>query len=334
MASSRKVVLTRRMPSDAVAKLARGGAVEVVMHDSDDPMPRDALLASVPGAAAILCTLADRVDREVLDAAGPALRVISTMSVGYSHIDVPRCVLAGVRVGFTPDVLTEATADLALALTLATARRLPEAAHAVRAGEWSSWKPFWMTGRDVYGARVGIVGLGRIGTAIARRLRLGFNCHVTYTTRTRRSRDVEAELGVTWAPLETLLRESDIVILICALTEETRGLINRTTLGLMSHHGTLINVSRGEVVVQDDLVAHLESHPDFRAGLDVTTPEPLPVDHALLRLPNCYVLPHIGSASSSCRAAMAHLLVDNALAGLDGGDMPAEVPETRRGGRV
>ncbi len=185
-----------------------------------------------------------------------------------------------------------------------------------------------MCGTDVHHKRVGIVGLGRIGEAIARRFK-GFDCSIAYTGRSGAKPEAEAALGgATWLPLPELLATSDIVVLICPLTAETRGLIGAPQLALMREGAVLINAARGEVVVQAELVAALRARPGLRAGLDVTDPEPLPVDHALLQLPNCVVLPHIGSASVACREAMAELTVRNALAALEGEKMPCEVPET------
>jgi lactate dehydrogenase-like 2-hydroxyacid dehydrogenase len=274
----------------------------------------------------------------VFRAAGPALRSVATMSVGYSNVDIAAAAASRVRVGNTPDVLTDATADLALALTLATCRRLPEALAAARGqgpSPWSSWKPFWMCGSDVHHKRVGIVGMGRIGEAIARRFK-GFSCDILYTAARGAKPEVEAALGgASFLPLDALLAEADIVVLICPLTAATRGLIGAPQLARLRDGAVLINASRGEVVVQEALVEALRARPALRAGLDVTDPEPLPPSHALLSLSNCVVLPHIGSASARCREAMAELSVENALAGLeDEAAMPAEVEETRgvRGG--
>jgi len=281
-------------------------------------------------------------------AAARHLQVIATMSVGYSHIDVPEAVKRGIRIGYTPGVLTDATADLVMALTLALARHVPAAAAAVRSGEWSSWKPYWLTGKSVGGQRVGIIGAGRIGSAVARRFK-GFGCGIHYWGRSGPKPELDAELGASWLPLPDLLRECDIVVLLCALTAETRGLLTAERLALMKHGAMLVNAARGEVICQDELVAFLRDRPDVSAGLDVTTPEPLPTDHPLLALPNCLVLPHIGSATTACRNAMAELCVDNCLAGMGvgmemravvgstdsssggggaTGHMPAEVPET------
>jgi glyoxylate/hydroxypyruvate reductase len=348
MSRAASIVVTRRLPQAVLDLVAARPATALHCWPSEtEPMPRAELLEYVRrdgGAAAIVCMLSDKIDAEVLDAAGPSLKVISTMSVGYSHIDVAACRSRGVRLGYTPDVLTDATADLVLALTLATARRLPEALTAAKDGSWAAWAPFWLCGKDLHHARVGIVGgAGRIGSAIARRL-LGFECEIAYTGRSGPKPEFEASLGgraAVWRPLEALLAESDFVILICALTPETRGLLDGARLRLMKPDAVLINASRGEVVEQEDLVQVLRERPGFRAGLDVTTPEPLPLDSPLLSLPNAVVLPHIGSASTATRTLMARMAVENALgalppsspggAGADSGKgagMPAEVLPT------
>lgn len=295
------------------------------MFESDDPPSRAELLRLVAGSSAILCTLADRIDAEVLAAAGPSLRGVSTMSVGTSHIDEVACAAAGVRVGFTPGVLTDATADLTMTLLLATLRRVPEALAAAKDGSWTSWKPYWLAGRDLSRATVGCVGFGRIGEAVMRRLR-GFDCSILYHNRSGPLAHV-AEAVARWVPLNELLSTSDIVILLCPLTPDTRGAIGAPQLALMKRESTLINVARGEVVVQEALVQALESRPDLWAGLDVTDPEPLPLDHPLLRLPNAVVFPHIGSASRACRDAMASMAIQNAIVAASDDDalvMPAE----------
>lgn len=323
------VVVTRRLPPAVLAAFAAAPATRglpVHVWDSDEPMPRAELLEYVSrdgGASALVVMLSDAVDAALLAAAGPNLAVVSTMSVGVSHIDVAACRAGGVRIGYTPGVLTEATADLVLALTLATARRLPEAAAAVTGGTWKAWSPFWLTGKDLFGATVGIVGAGRIGAAVARRLK-GFGCTLTYTGRSGPKPELDAELGATWRPMDALLAASDFVIVVCALTPETRGLLGAGALRSMKPDAVLINASRGEVVDQAALVAVLRERPGMRAGLDVCTPEPLPTDDPLLSLPNCLVLPHIGSASTQTRLAMARLAVDNAVAGVAGAPMPAQ----------
>jgi glyoxylate reductase len=278
------------------------------LWEEDRPIPRPVLLDWVHGCAGIYCLITERIDEEVLDAAGPGLRVISQMAVGVDNIDMKACSARGVPVGNTPGVLTETTADLALALMLATARRLVEAAEFLKGGRWQTWRPMELTGQDVYGSTVGIVGLGRIGKVVARRLR-GFDCRLLYTDPRQ---DAEAEaLGVTYVSFETLLKTSDIVTLHCPLMPQTRGLVGARELALMKPTAILINTSRGPVV-------DLQAGRIGAAGLDVTDPEPMPQDDPLLALPNVVVLPHIGSASVVTRTRMAQLAADNLIAGLRG----------------
>ena len=333
MATAR-VVITRRLPDHLLRVLtSRSPPLSITMHASEDEMPRAELLsalrgdaASGGGASGLLCMLSDRIDSEALAAAGGSLLVVSSLSAGFSHIDLPACARAHVRVGNTPDVLTDATADLAVALLLAVARRVVQAAASVRGGPdpWATWKPFWQVGRPIAGKRVGIVGLGRIGEAIARRL-AGFGCSLTYTGGSGPKPAVEAAIGARWQPLEELLAGSDVVILACALTPATRGLMSYERLALMRADAILVNVSRGEVIDQDALARVLRERPSMLAGLDVTTPEPLPRDSPLLALDNCLVLPHIGSATLDCREEMVRIAADNLLAGVDGVPMRAEV---------
>lgn len=324
-----KVLITRRLPASVLAAIPSGS---LILHDSDEAIPRSTLLSELHkgGVSSIICMLSDTIDKEVLDAAGPTLKCVSTMSVGYSNVAVGECLSRGVRVGHTPGVLTDCTADLVLALTLATCRRVVEASAAVRSGDWKSWKPFWMCGSDIHHKTVGIVGLGRIGQAIARRFQ-GFDCPIRYTGKSGPKPREEAELGgkdIQWLPLPQLLSTCDIIVLIIPLTPDTHGLIGKKELAMMKDDAVLINAARGEVIVQDDLVEALRERPTLKAGLDVTSPEPLPPSHPLLSLLNCTVLPHIGSASMACREAMAALSVRNALQGMAGEAMDAECPES------
>ena len=318
MSNKPTVLITRRIPAPLVERIAADCSVRY--WDSNDTLGRAELLAQAAGVDGIYCLIPDRIDAEVLDAAGPSLRVVSTMSVGVDHIDVAVCKSRNVVIGHTPDVLTETTADLTLALMLATTRRLPEAMAAVRDGSWGTWHPFWMTGIDLYGSTVGIVGLGRIGVAVARRLH-GFGCTVLYTGR-RPNEEHAAEAQASFRTLDDLLAESDIVTLHCPLTAETRHLIDAVALGKMMRTALLINTSRGPVVDQDALYAALADGTIAAAGLDVTTPEPLPTDHPLLTLPNCVVLPHIGSATVATRQRMAAIAADNLIAGVLGRSLP------------
>jgi len=319
--SKPKVLVTRRIPQAAFERVQ--AACEVRHWDSDEAIPRATLLEWIQGMDGLYCLITERIDAEVLDAAGGTLRVVSTMSVGYDHIDVAACKARGIAIGNTPGVLTETTAELALALLLATARRLPEAIDAVKQGEWSAWKPEWMVGRDVFGSTVGVVGLGRIGAAFARRL-TGFNCRILYTASQPKP-EIGAPLKAEFTDLDTLLAESDFVSLHCPLNEVTRHLVNADFLRKMKPTAMLINTTRGPVVDQEALYQALVTGVIAAAGLDVTTPEPLPPDHPLLTLPNCVVLPHIGSASIATRTKMALMAADNLTAGVSSQLLPNAV---------
>jgi lactate dehydrogenase-like 2-hydroxyacid dehydrogenase len=288
------------------------------------PPPREALLDRVRGVDGLLCLLTDRVDDELLDAAGPQLRVVSNFAVGYDNIDVAACQRRRVAVGNTPGVLTETTADLAFALLLAVARRLPEARDHVLAGRWHTWGPMLLLGKEVHGATLGLVGFGRIGQAVARRA-TGFGMRILYHTPRRGERDGDQATDATWVPLDELLTESDFVSLHTVLTEETRHLIDAAALARMKPGAILINTSRGPVVDQAALADALRSGHVFGAGLDVTDPEPMPADDPLLELPNCLIVPHIGSASVLTRDRMAQKAARNLVAGIRGEPLPDPV---------
>uniref|UniRef100_A0A8C4QIH4 Glyoxylate reductase/hydroxypyruvate reductase n=1 Tax=Eptatretus burgeri TaxID=7764 RepID=A0A8C4QIH4_EPTBU len=318
------VLITRRVPPKAVRILSTSPLCEVQQWDSDDPMPHAELLSRVPGLHALFCLLSDRIDEEVLDAAGPNLKVIGTLSVGYDHIAVEECKKRNIRLGYTPDVLTDATAELTVALLLATTRRLFEAAMEVKSGGWSTWKPLWMCGQGLPNSTVGIVGLGRIGCAVAERLKPFGVERFLYCGRQPKPEKAD-RLGAHFVPLPTLLAESDFVVLCCSLTPETREMFAEDAFRKMKNSAIFINTSRGAMVDQDALYSALQEGQIAAAGLDVTTPEPLPTDHPLLSLKNCVVLPHIGSATVATRTSMSILTAENILAGLQDQPMPAEV---------
>jgi lactate dehydrogenase-like 2-hydroxyacid dehydrogenase len=290
-----------------------------VIFPGPDPAERQALLGGLADAEGLLCMLVDQVDSELL-AAAPQLRVISQMAVGVDNIDVAACTARGIPVGHTPDVLTETTADTALALLLASLRRIPEGQDLVRTGGWRQWSTDLLTGEDLHGSTVGIVGLGRIGVAIARRLR-GFGVRMLYTGP-RRKAAVESEYRIGYRSLESLLAESDHVILSAPLNDSTRRLIDASALGLMKHGATLVNIARGGLVDHEALTEALTTGRLGRAALDVSDPEPIPADHPLVGLPNCIVIPHLGSSSVRTRLNMARRAVENLSAGLDGQTLP------------
>jgi glyoxylate reductase len=297
------VFVTRALPGGAVERLAAEHDVEI--WPGRTPPPAEELRERAKRAGALLTMLTDRVDGALLDA-GPSLRAVANYAVGTDNVDLDAATRRGIPVGNTPDVLTETTADLAWALLMAGARRLGEAERFVRAGEWGPWEPDTLLGVDVHGATLGIVGFGRIGQAVARRAS-GFGMEVLHT------RDTD---------LDDLLRRSDFVSLHTPLNDDTRGLIGERELGLMRPHAILVNTARGEIVDTDALVAALHEGRIGGAALDVTDPEPLPGNHPLLNAPRVTVVPHIGSASTRTRAAMADMAVDNLLAALAGERMP------------
>jgi glyoxylate reductase len=314
-----RIYITRRIPQDAVDMLAQ--SCEIRHWNEDDPVPRDVLLGAVGDIDGLYCLLTDKIDQALLDRA-PNLRVVSQMAVGYDNIDIAACTARDIPVGHTPEVLTETTADLTWALLMATARRLVEGAEAVKSGDWTTWKPMWMTGPDVYGATLGIFGLGRIGVSVARRAQ-GFNMRVLYHDAVESPH--AASVGAQFVDLPTLLAESDFITLHVPLLPETRGVVNAQFLRQMKPTAIIVNTSRGPVVNEEDLVTALSEGWIRAAGLDVTLVEPVPLDSPLLALPNCLILPHIGSASIPTRTRMATLAAENLLAGLARERMPYSV---------
>ncbi|KAM8961111.1 glyoxylate reductase/hydroxypyruvate reductase-like isoform 1-T1 [Pelodytes ibericus] len=320
-----KVYVTRRIPPDGITILKQSGSCELEQWDSDDPIPRSELLKKVVGIQGLYCLLTEKIDKEVLDAAGPNLKVVSTMSVGYDHLSLEELKKRGIRVGFTPDVLTEAVAELTIALLLATSRRLIEAVEEAKNGGWGTWKPLWMCGSGLTGSTVGILGLGRIGEAIVNRLKPFGVKKFLYNDITPRE-ELAAKISAEFVSLDELANQSDFITVCCALTPETLGICNKHLFSKMKKSAVFINTSRGAVVNQEDLYHALSNGEIAAAGLDVTVPEPLPVDHPLFKLKNCVILPHIASATVETRNAMSALAANNLLAGLKGHVMPKEVP--------
>ncbi len=304
-----RVFVTRQLPGPALDELCARHEVDVWPERL--PPPYDELRRRTADAEGLLALLTDRVDAELI-AAAPQLRAIANYAVGYDNIDVAAATDRGIPVGNTPDVLTDATADLAFALLLAAARRLPEAIASVRAGDWVTWEPGRHLGYDVHGATLGIIGLGRIGRAVARRAE-GFDMTVLHTG---------SHGGL---PLEELLERSDFVSVHTPLTAATRHLIDAAALARMKPTAILINTARGPIVDQAALVQALHQGQIAGAALDVTDPEPLPADDPLLAAPNVIVAPHVGSATHSARERMSQLAVDNLMAALDGRPMPHSV---------
>ncbi|MEO8469519.1 MAG: D-glycerate dehydrogenase [Chloroflexota bacterium] len=299
-------------------------ACEARVWELDTPAPRDDLLRAIEGCDGVLTLLTDRVDDEFLDRAGPRLKVVSNFAVGFDNIDVGACTRRGVAVGNTPGVLTDTTADLAFALLMAAARRIPEGDRYVRSGQWQTWGPMLLLGPDVHDATIGIIGFGRIGQAVARRA-LGFGMRVAYHSRAKMPAEVEEQFGARFLPLEDLLAQSDFVSLHVTLTAGTRHLMNAERLGMMKPSSVLVNTSRGSVVDPTALYEALRDGVIFAAALDVTDPEPIPFDDPLLTLDNCLVVPHIASASRATRDRMAAMAAANLLAGVRGERLPTPV---------
>jgi glyoxylate reductase len=307
------VLVTRRMYPGVLADLEP--VCRLTVHDEDWPMPRAALLRAAPGQAGLLTTLADRVDGELLDAAGKSLRVVANHAVGAHNIDLPACQAHGVTVTATPDVLTDTTADQAWALLLAAARRLGEGERWVRSGRPWQWAPNFLLGADLTGATLGIVGCGRIGQAIARRA-AGFRMTVSYHNRHRLSAAVEEKVRAHWQPLDHLLQASDAVIVSCPLTPDTRGLLNRGRLAQLKPTAVLVSMTGG-VVDEGALATALDQGLLFAAALDSYTDEPA-IHPALLAHESVVLAPHLGSATLGTRQAMGRLAADNILAVLSG----------------
>lgn len=314
--SKPKVYITRQIP-EAGLNLIRESC-EVRIWEGDLPVPRDVLLDEIVQIDGLLSLLTEQINDAVISA-GQNLRVISNFAVGFDNIDIESANKRKIPVGNTPGVLTETSADFAFSLLMAAARRLSEAEAYVKAGRWQTWSPTLLLGHDIYQATIGIIGLGRIGQAVARRAR-GFSMRILYHGGS--DENAARQIGAEEASLERLLRESDFISIHTPLNDETRGLIGREQFALMKHNAVLINTSRGPVVDSDALYTALSSKKIFAAALDVTDPEPLPAEHPLVSLDNCLVVPHLASASFATRNKMAEMAAENLLAGLRGERLP------------
>jgi lactate dehydrogenase-like 2-hydroxyacid dehydrogenase len=296
-------------------------ACDAEIWSDELPPRRNLLLEKVRGVDGLLALLTDTLDEEVMSAAGPQLKVISNFAVGYDNVDVKAATARGIPVGNTPGVLTETTADMAFALLMAAARRIAEGADYVRAGRWRTWGPMLLLGHDIHGATLGIVGMGRIGQALARRA-AGFDMRIAYfDPYCEPNRGPFVDVGLR-CELPDLLADADFVSLHVPLSQDTHHLINARTLAMMKPNAVLINTSRGPVVDSDALYEALKAGQIAYAALDVTEPEPLPAGHKLLTLPNCLVVPHIASASFATRTRMAVMAAENLIAGLQGRRLP------------
>lgn len=315
-----KIYVARQIPETALMLLRPCGELKV--WERDEPVSREILLQEVRDADALLCMVTERIDEDLLSHA-PQLRIVANMAVGYDNVDVPALTRRGIVFTNTPGVLTETTADLAFALVLGIARRIGEGERLVRSGQWPSWSPFVFLGTDVHHATLGIIGLGRIGSEVAKRAK-GFDMRVLYTNRGRNP-EAEEQFGCTRVDLLTLLRESDFVVVLAPLSSETRHLFSTPQFTLMKRSAFLINAARGPIVDQRALYEALRDRMIAGAALDVTDPEPIPPDDPLLSLNNCLIVPHVGSASIATRTRMATLAAENIAAFLSGHRPPTPV---------
>lgn len=309
-----RVYVARRLPDPAMALLREHAEIAVWGID-EIPPPREVLLRECAACDGVISLLTDRIDGTFFDAC-PNVKVVSNYAVGFDNIDVDAATARGVVVTNTPGVLTETTADFAFTLLMAAARRLIEADRYTREGKWQSWMPMLFLGQDIYGSTLGLVGLGRIGAAMARRAR-GFDMTVLYHDVVRRE-DLEQDLGLKYTALDDLLRRSDFVSVHTPLTPQTRHLIGAAQFRQMKKTAILINSARGPIVDQHALVEALRARTIAGAGLDVFEIEPIPADHPLLKLDNVVVAPHIASASVATRTKMALMAAENLVAALNG----------------
>ena len=309
-----KVFVTRLIPDPGLVVLKEHFQPDIWSHDL--PPSREQLIERARGVDGLLCLLTEIIDGEIMDAIGLQLKVISNMAVGVDNIDVAAATARGIPVGNTPGVLTDATADQAFALMLSAARRIVEADRFLKAGKWVTWHPSLLLGADFAGSTLGIIGFGRIGQAVAKRAQ-GFDMHVLYY-----SPNANPAYGAYPVDLDTLLHESDFVSIHVPLKSETKHLVNAEFLSKMKPNAVLVNTARGGVLDQNALYHALKSNQIFAAALDVTDPEPLPMDSSLLELENCIIVPHLGSASKKTRDMMSFLAAQNLVAGLKGERLP------------
>ena len=312
-----KVFVTRIIPEAGLVKIKAVAEVEV--WEGETPPSYPVLLEKASMADGLLCLLTDRVDRALIEAAGPSLKVISQMAVGFDNIDVPAATAIGIPVGNTPGVLTDTTADFAFALLMSAGRRVVEGERYVKAGRWVTWSPTLLMGQDIHGATLGLIGFGRIGQAVAKRAS-GFEMKVLFHDPSEFAQD--GLHGARSMSLDEVLSRSDFLSIHVPLTPATRHLISRSEFKKMKPTCVLINTSRGPIVDPAALYLALRDNEIAGAALDVTDPEPISPDDPLLTLDNCLVVPHIASSSVTTRARMATMAADNLLAGLEGKPLP------------
>ena len=310
-----RVLVTRLIPEVGLRRVVQECQAEV--WEEPLPPPRDVLLEKVAGCDGILSLLTERIDADLMDAAGPQLKVISNFAVGFNNVDVAEATRRGIRVGNTPGVLTEATADMAFALLMSASRRIVEAQDYIREGNWKTWEPLGHIGQDLVGKTLGIVGMGRIGHALARRCHGGWNMRILYVDKFR-NQAAEQDFDAQQVEWSELLAESDFVSVHVDLNSETEGMFDRDAFAQMKSTAVFVNSARGPIHNQGDLYDALVQREIFAAGLDVTNPEPLDLDDPLLKLSNCVIAPHIASGTVSSRNGMAEIAADNLLTGVRG----------------
>jgi glyoxylate reductase len=310
-----RVLVTRLIPEVGLRRVVQECQAEV--WEEPLPPPRDVLLEKIAGCDGILSLLTERIDADLMDAAGPQLKVISNFAVGFNNVDVAEATRRGIRVGNTPGVLTEATADMAFALLMSASRRIVEAQDYIREGNWKTWEPLGHIGQDLVGKTLGIVGMGRIGHALARRCHGGWNMRILYVDKFR-NQAAEQDFDAQQVEWSELLAESDFVSVHVDLNSETEGMFDRDAFAQMKSTAVFVNSARGPIHNQGDLYDALVQREIFAAGLDVTNPEPLDLDDPLLKLSNCVIAPHIASGTVSSRNGMAEIAADNLLAGVRG----------------
>jgi glyoxylate reductase len=314
------VYITRKLPEETIVEISQHFEVEMWEYE-DLPVPRQVLLAEAKKASALITMLSDKVDEEVLTA-GTNLKIVANLAVGFDNIDLRTATKHGIVVSNTPDVLTETTADLTFALLMATARRIVEAAEYVKAGKWESWSPYLLAGHDIHSKTIGIVGMGKIGEAVARRAK-GFGMEILYHNRTRKI-EAEKEIGAEYSSFEDLITKADYVVSLAPLTPETRNLFTADVFSKMKKSAIFINAGRGPVMDEQALYEALKNGEIAAAGLDVFEKEPISAEHQLLQLPNVTAIPHIGSASTETRTTMIKLCCSNVKAVLTG-DRPKTI---------
>ncbi|CAG9129626.1 unnamed protein product [Plutella xylostella] len=322
MVMKRVLIANKSYPAAGLELLKKKVECLIVPHLDHEPESLQEIKKQIKGVDAVIWNVKHKFTKEILDIAGPNLKAISTMSTGLDHIDQDAVKAHGVLIGNTPNVLNNSVADIAIGVMIAAARRFKEGVADLESGEWK-YGVNWTLGQDIAGSTVGIVGLGSIGQAIVRRLK-GFDvARFLYTGRSDKPEAIS--LGAERVSLDKLLKESDYVMLGCPFTPETKHLINKEALNKMKRSAVLVNYARGEIVDQEALYEALKEKRIFAAGLDVVTPEPLPKDHPLISLPNCFIVPHLGSATYATRNTMSTIAANNVLLALDGKPMQCPV---------